>query len=171
MKKGSCGFLFVFKEKNRKKLIIMKRILFVCHGNICRSPMAEFVMKHLVEKAGREDEFIIESAATSTEELGNDIHPGTRAKLDEEGIAYKRRGARQIVPEDYDEFDLVIGMDEENIRNMRRCFGGDGAHKLYKLLSFCGLSRDVADPWFTDNFDETYRDVLAGCTALIQTFL
>ena len=145
----------------------MKRILFVCHGNICRSPMAEFVMKHLVEQDGREAEFIIESAATSTEELGNDIHPGTRAKLDEEGIAYKRRGARQIIPEDYNEYDLLIGMDEENIRNMKRCFGGDSAHKVFKLLSFCGKTRDVADPWFTGNFDETYRDVLAGCTALL----
>jgi protein-tyrosine phosphatase len=145
----------------------MKRILFVCHGNICRSPMAEFVMKHLVEQDGREAEFIIESAATSTEELGNDIHPGTRAKLDEEGIAYKRRGARQIIPEDYNEYDLLIGMDEENIRNMKRCFCGDSAHKVFKLLSFCGKTRDVADPWFTGNFDETYRDVLAGCTALL----
>jgi protein-tyrosine phosphatase len=130
--------------------------------------MAEFVMKHLADRAGRADEFIIDSAATSTEEIGNDIHPGTREKLQEEGIPYRSRGARQILPGDYDEYDLLVGMDDENMRYMRRCFGEDHAHKCRKLLEYCGLSRDVADPWFTGNFDTTYDDVLAGCTALLK---
>ena len=146
----------------------MHRILFICHGNICRSPMAEFIMKYLAEQADRTADFVICSAATSSEELGNDIHEGTRSKLDEMGIPFKRRGARRIIPEDYDEYDLLIGMDEENMRNMLLCFGPDREHKMHKLLEFCGLSRDVADPWFTDNFDETYADISAGCKALFK---
>jgi protein-tyrosine phosphatase len=144
----------------------MYRILFICHGNICRSPMAEFVMKHLAYKAGCAPDFVIESAATSTEELGNDMHPGTRAKLDEMGIPYKRRGARRIIPEDYDEYDLLIGMDDENIKNMCRCFGPDRGLKVHKLLEYCGLTRGVADPWFTGDFDKTYADISAGCRSL-----
>ncbi len=146
----------------------MYRILFICHGNVCRSPMAEFVLKHLVKISGRSQDFIIASAATSKEEIGNDIHPGTRAKLDEEHIPYQRRCARQIVPADYDAYDLLIGMDDENIYYMSSCFGPDYDHKTHKLLEYCGLTRDVADPWYTDDFDATYEDVYRGCAALLK---
>jgi protein-tyrosine phosphatase len=131
--------------------------------------MAEFVMKYLAEESGRENDFAIASAATSTEETGNDMHPGVRARLDEAGIPYKRRGARQIIPEDYDEYDLLIGMDDENMYYMRRCFGPDRSHKMHKLLEFCGLARDVTDPWYTDDFDATYFDISRGCTALLKS--
>lgn len=143
------------------------RILFVCHGNICRSPMAEFVMKRLVQKAGMEHAVEVSSAATSTEELGNDMHPEARAELELHGVPSVQRGARQIIPEDYDEYDLLIGMDDENIRNMRRCFGPDSGHKVHKLLEYAGLARDVADPWYTGDFSRTYDDIDAGCTALL----
>ncbi|MBP3708838.1 MAG: low molecular weight phosphotyrosine protein phosphatase [Treponema sp.] len=146
----------------------MYRILFICHGNICRSPMAEFVMKHLVAQAGRAHEFQIASAATSSEELGNDTHRGTRAKLDEMGVPYKKRAARKITPADYDRYDLLIGMDDENIYYMHRIFGDDSAHKMHKLLEYCGLSRDVADPWYTGDFDATWNDVYAGCKSLLM---
>ena len=137
----------------------MKRILFVCHGNICRSPMAEFVMKDLVKKAGREQEFYIESAATSTEELGNSVYPPARQKLAEHG--------RQMTRRDYDAFDLLIGMDTWNIRNMERISGGDPQHKIHRLLDYTQRSGDVADPWYTGNFEATWRDVSEGCQALL----
>ena len=146
----------------------MKKILFVCHGNICRSPMAEFVMKDLVQKRGLSDRIFIASAATSTEELGNPVHPGTRRKLQEHGIRCNGKTARQLTRGDYAEYDLLIGMDEYNMRNMRRMLGGDPEGKLYKLLSFCGSEADVADPWYTGDFDETWRDVLRGCEALLN---
>jgi len=145
----------------------MYRILFICHGNICRSPMAEFVMKDLVKKAGRERDFIIDSAATSNEEIGNDIHRGTRKKLDEMGVAHKTRAARRIVRSDYDAYDFLIGMDDENLYYMRKTFGEDRERKMSKLLEWCGTDRDVADPWYTDNFDATWDDVLAGCRAIL----
>ena len=146
----------------------MIKILFVCHGNICRSPMAEFVMKELVRRAGREHEFLIESAATSREEIGNDIHYGTRTKLREMGIPFRRRAARQITNADYDEFDYLVAMDDENEYYMNRWWAPDTDHKIVRLLSFAGKSRDIADPWYTGNFDQTYEDILEGCTAFLE---
>ena len=146
----------------------MKKILFVCHGNICRSPMAEFVMKELVRRAGLSDQFLIESAATSREELGNDMHYGTRAKLREQGIPFTRRAARQIRPDDYDRYDYLVAMDDENEYYMNRCWGPDPEHKIVRLLSFAGKNRDIADPWYTGNFDQTYDDILEGCTAFLN---
>ena len=147
----------------------MKRILFVCHGNICRSPMAEFVMKDLVRKAGREEDFYIESAATSTEELGNPVYPPARQKLAEHGIGCRGKTARQMRRSDYAEFDLLIGMDRWNIRNMERMCGGDLDGKIHMLMDYTNRPGEVADPWYTGNFDATWRDVLEGCTALLQT--
>ena len=146
----------------------MKRILFVCHGNICRSTMAEFVFKHLVRQQGREKEFYIDSAATSTEELGNPVHPGTRRKLAQAGIPCQEHRARQLRREEYDAFDLFIGMDEANLRNMCRMLRGDPEGKVHGLLDYAGrLGEGIADPWYTGNFDETYEDVLAGCQGLL----
>ena len=146
----------------------MTRILFVCHGNICRSPMAEFVMKDLVQKAGREEEFYIESAATSTEEIGNSVYPPARRKLAEHGINCKGKTARQIRQADYARFDLIVGMDEWNIRNMHRMLGGDPEGKICKLMDFTKRPGDVADPWYTDDFEATWRDVLEGCSAILE---
>ena len=146
----------------------MTKILFVCHGNICRSPMAEFVMKELVRREGLEKDFLIESAATSREEIGNDIHYGTRTKLREMGIPFSRRAARQITNADYDKYDYLVAMDDENIFYMRRWWEPDDQHKIVRLLSFAGKSRDIADPWYTGNFDQTYDDILEGCTAFLK---
>ncbi|MCR5612483.1 low molecular weight protein-tyrosine-phosphatase [Treponema sp.] len=147
----------------------MKRILFVCHGNICRSPMAEFVFKDMVKKAGRENEFYIDSAATSTEEIGNPMHYGTRTKLREEGIPFTDHRARQITIDDYNDWDLLICMDRNNLRNMQRILGEDTDDKMHFLLEYAGLSRDIADPWYTGNFDETYDDVVLGCKNLLRS--
>ena len=149
----------------------MVRILFVCHGNICRSPMAEFVMKDLVEKAGRTADFYIESAATSTEEIGNPVYPPARRKLAEHGIGCSGKTARQLRRRDYDSFDLLIGMDDWNIRNMMRICDDDPERKIHKLLDFTPRSGDVADPWYTGDFEATWRDVLEGCTALLTKYL
>ena len=146
----------------------MVRILFVCHGNICRSPMAEFVMKDLVRKAGREKEFYIESAATSTEEIGNDVYPPARRKLAEHDISCKGKTARQMTRYDYERFDLLIGMDSWNIRNMNRICGGDPEDKIHQLLDFTNRPGEVADPWYTGNFEATWRDVLEGCQCLLE---
>ena len=146
----------------------MHAVLFVCHGNICRSPMAEFVMKDLVRKAGADTEFFIASAATSTEEIGNPVYPPARRKLAEHGIGCAGKTARQLRREDYDRFDLLIGMDGANLRNMRRICGGDPEGKLSLLLDWAGRSGDVADPWYTGDFDATWRDVLAGCSGLLS---
>ena len=146
----------------------MIKILFVCHGNICRSPMAEFVMKDMVRKAGLENRFVIESKPARRDELGNDTHEGTRAKLRQMGIPFAKRRATLLDRSDYDAYDYLIGMDEENMRDMLRLFGGDPNGKIYKLLRFADEDRDVADPWYTGNFDETYEDVLKGCTALLR---
>jgi len=146
----------------------MTRILFVCHGNICRSPMAEFVMKELVREAHREGDFYIESAATSTEEIGNPVYPPARRKLAEHGIGCAGKTARQLRAADYDRFDLLIGMDEWNIRNMHRICGGDPDDKIHKLMDFTHRPGDVADPWYTDDFEATWNDVLEGCQALLQ---
>ena len=147
----------------------MIKVLFICHGNICRSPMAEYVMQHMVEERHIAHKYHIESAATSREEIGNDVHYGTKRKLREVGIACPRRAARQVTTKDYDEYDYLIVMDDMNIRNLRRIIGSDSEHKVYKLLEFAGSSRDIADPWYTGNFDETYSDIVEGVTALIET--
>lgn len=143
----------------------MIKVLFVCHGNICRSPMAEFVMKDIVKRAGESDNFYIDSAATSTEEIGNGIHHGTRRILQEKGIPCTGHRAVQMTRADYDKYDYLIGMDEANIRNMLRIAGGDGQKKMYMLLSFAGKQRAIADPWYTGDFDTTYADVKEGCEA------
>ena len=128
------------------------KILFVCHGNICRSPMAEFIMKDLVEKAGKSGKYEIASAATSTEEIGNSVYPPARQKLAEHGISCKGKTARQITRADYSYYDLIIGMDTYNMRNMLRCFGGDDEGKVHKLMDFTSRKGDVADPWYTGKF-------------------
>ncbi len=147
----------------------MTSILFVCHGNICRSPMAEFVMKDLVSRAGLADQFVIESAATSTEELGNPVHPGTVNQLSRHGIGgYQAKRARQIRPQDFENFDFIIGMDEANLRNLRRAAPDTYSGTIQKLLTFTGSERDVADPWYTGDFETTYDDIQTGCTALLE---
>lgn len=146
----------------------MIKILFVCHGNICRSPMAEFVMKDMVRKAGLENRFVIESKAARRDELGNDTHYGTKAKLRQMGIPFAKRRATLLSKADYAAYDYLVAMDAENVHDMLRLFGGDPNGKIYKLLRFADEDRDVADPWYTGNFDETYEDVLKGCTALLR---
>lgn len=154
-------------EKNKK----CYHVLFVCHGNICRSPMCEFIMKDLVEKAGLSEHFSIASAATSTEEIwngiGNPVYPPAKAKLAEHGIGCAGKRAIQLQRSDYAKYDYLIGMDSANIRNMRRMLGGDPEGKISKLLSFTGSDRDISDPWYTGDFDSTYRDVMQGCSALL----
>lgn len=146
----------------------MIKILFICHGNICRSPMAEFVMKDLVRKAGLEEEFHIESAATSTEEVGNPVYPPARRKLAEHGIVSTGKTARQMCKADYDRFDYLVGMDSANLRNMRRICGGDPEGKLSLLLDHTNRPGEVSDPWYTGDFEATWRDVLEGCTNLLE---
>jgi len=146
----------------------MIKVLFVCHGNICRSTMAEFVFKAMITKAGLQDKFYIASAGTSTEELGNPVHPGTRKKLAEHGINCAGKYAVQITKADYDKYDYILGMDSQNIKNMNRIFDGNPDNKVKLLLEYTGESVDIADPWYTGDFEATYRDVLRGCTALLE---
>ncbi len=149
----------------------MTKIMFVCHGNICRSPMAEFVLKDLVQKAGRAGEYEIASCATSREEIwngvGNPVYPPARAELVRHGVPCGDRQAVQLQRSDYDRYDLLIGMDEANIRNMLRILGSDPDHKVHKLLDYTGRGGDVADPWYSDRFDIAYRDIEEGCRALL----
>lgn len=146
----------------------MIKILFVCHGNICRSPMAEFVLKDMVKKAGRSAEFEIASAATSRDEIGSPIYPNTRQKLAEHGIACQGHRARQLTKEDYDYYHLLIGMDQANIRNMHKICGGDSRGKIRLLMDYTSRPGDVADPWYTRDFDRTWRDVEEGCRELLK---
>lgn len=146
----------------------MIKILFVCHGNICRSPMAEFVMKDMVKKAGLESQFRIDSAATSTEEIGNPVYPPARRKLAEHGIDCAGKTARQMNKGDYGKYDLIVGMDSVNLRNMQRISGGDGEGKIKLLLDFTDHPGSVADPWFTGDFEATWRDVNAGCKGILE---
>ena len=145
----------------------MKKILFVCHGNICRSPMAEFVMKELVRSAELEHEISVASKAMHTDEIGSDTHHGTQRVLRAHGIPFSRRSATLMQRLDYDAYDYIVGMDSENMRDLGRLTGGDPCGKVHKLLSFIGERRDVADPWYTGDFETTYRDVDAGCRALL----
>ena len=147
----------------------MIKILFLCHGNICRSPMAEFMFKDMVEKAGVGDEFYIESAATSSEELGNPVYPPARRKLAEHGISCAGHAARRVEKSDYARFDYIIGMDSANIRNLRRIMGGDPEGKLRLLMDYTDRPGQVADPWYTGDFDATWRDVLEGCQGLLRS--
>ena len=153
----------------------MIRILFVCHGNICRSPMAEFVFKDMVQapekyglSAAALDRFYAASAATSTEEIGNPVHPGTKNLLKRHGISTAGKYARQMTKKDYKEYDYLIGMDQWNIRNMLQICGEDPQHKICRLLDFTDHPRDIADPWYTGDFETTYQDVLEGCRALVR---
>lgn len=150
----------------------MIKIMFVCHGNICRSPMAEFIMKKLVKDSGLEDEFLIKSSATSTEEIwngvGNPVYPPAKAELQRHGIGCEGKRAVQLRKDDYGKYDLFIGMDSANIRNMHRILGGDPENKIHKLMDYTDRGGDVADPWYTRSFDITYRDVLDGCTKLLE---
>lgn len=146
----------------------MKRILFVCHGNICRSPMAEFVMKKMVSDAGIADQFEIASAATSTEEIGNPVYPPARRKLAEHGISCEGKTARQITRRDYEHYDYIVAMDINNLRNLQRMLGEDKLHKISLLLNYTDHPRDVADPWYTGNFEATWQDVNDGCRGLLE---
>lgn len=149
----------------------MIKVLFVCHGNICRSPMAEFVMKDLIKKADAEESFFIASAATSTEELGNPVHPGTKNKLERCGIGTGEKRAVLMRRQDYEEYDYLIGMDEWNISNMKRIAGGDPGHKIYSLLDFTEHPGEIADPWYTGDFDTAYDDISEGCGALLKALM
>ncbi len=152
----------------RARKEVMQKILFICHGNICRSPMAEFVMKHLVRECGREADFEIASAAVSSEETGNDIYPPAKRKLTEKGIPFSRRAARKITREDYEYYDYVVCMDRSNLRLLRYIIGEDDAKKVSLLMAWKGENRDVADPWYTGDFETTYQDVVTGCRALLK---
>ena len=146
----------------------MTNILFVCHGNICRSTMAEFVMKDIVKKAGMEEKFYIQSRATHRDEIGADTYWGTKDKLDKEGIPYTKRKATLMTKEDYDKYDYILGMDDENMRYITKIIGSDPVHKVYMLMDFAGEHRSIADPWYTGNFDATFDDVMRGCQGLLK---
>ena len=153
----------------------MIKIMFVCHGNICRSPMAEFIMKDLAVKANVEDEFVIRSSATSTEEIyrgvGNPIYPPAAAELTRRGVPFTKRQAVQLAAEDCGKYDIFVGMDSANIRNMIRILGKDADKRIFKLLSFTGSDRDVSDPWYSDRFDIAFDDIYKGCHALFERIL
>ena len=162
--RGSNGHWKIQKKEKRK----MIKILFICHGNICRSTMAEYVMKDLVKKANLESSFYIDSAGTSNEEEGNPVHYGTQNKLREEGIPCGNHRARQMTRRDYEEYDYLISMEQWNIRNINRIIRKDPEHKVHLLLEYSNQPRDIADPWYTGNFDATYADVKEGCEAFLQ---
>ncbi len=146
-------------------------ILFVCHGNICRSPMAEFIMKGLISNRGLSADFLVESCATSTEELGNDVYPPAKDELRRRGIPFSQRSARQMKSSDYDRFDYIVAMDNQNLRNMQRFVNGDPQHKVSLMMSHAGEDRGVADPWYTGDFSRTFDDLERACTALLDEML
>lgn len=146
------------------------KILFVCHGNICRSPMAEFVMKYLVKEAGMEDQFEIASAATSTEEIGNPVYPPARRKLEEHGISCEGKRARVITRDDYHYYDQIVVMDSENLQSLRWLFGKDKDRKVKLLMDYTDRPGEVADPWYTGDFEATWQDVSEGCKSLLNTY-
>lgn len=145
----------------------MIKILFVCHGNICRSPMAEFVLRDMAQKQGIADQFIIASAATSTEEIGNPVHSGTRRKLKEFGISTEGKTAVQLKKKDYMYYDYLLGMDKRNIQNILRIVGEDQGSKVHLLLEYASNTRDIADPWYTGDFNQTYDDIKEGCEGFL----
>ena len=151
------------------------KIMFVCHGNICRSPMAEFIFKDLAEKQGIADRFVVSSSATSTEEIwngiGNPVYPSAKAELAKHGLSCNGKRAVRLEKNDYDKYDLFVGMDSANIRNMLRIFGSDPDGKVRKLMDYTDRGDDVADPWYSNRFDVAYQDILEGCTALLKTVL
>ncbi len=151
------------------------RIMFVCHGNICRSPMAEFILKQMIKEQGMTDRFFVSSCATSTEEIwrgvGNPVYPPAKAELAKHGIACEGKRAVQLCREDYDNYDLFVGMDSANIRNMHRILGGDAEGKIHKLMDYTARGGDVADPWYSERFDIAYRDIFDGCASLLQTLM
>ncbi len=149
----------------------MYRILFICHGNICRSPMAEFVLKQKVSELGRSDEFEIASAATSREEIGNPVYPPARRMLQTHGISCAGKTARQMTRADYAYYDYIIAMDRNNLRNLERLIGPDVDHKISLLMDYTNTPRDVADPWYTGDFQATWDDVQEGCDGLLQEIL
>ncbi len=149
----------------------MEKVLFVCHGNICRSPMAEFIMKQMVEEQGIETNFYIESAATSCEELGNPVYPPAKAILRKRGIDCANKRARRITRDDYDRFDYIVCMDSANLRNLNAMFPQDNGRKISKIMHFAGVDRDVADPWYTGDFTLTESDIVIGCKALLEHIL
>ncbi len=145
------------------------KVLFVCHGNICRSPMAEFILKALVKASGLEDRFYIESAAVSTEEIGNPIYPPAKRCLQQHGVWFSpEKRARQVTKADYDRFDRIICMDASNLRLIRRIIPSDPEGKIHLMMSYTGVGRDVADPWYTGDFEETFQDLLVACEAMLQ---
>jgi len=146
----------------------MIRILFICHGNICRSAMSEFIMRDMVAKRGLSDKIQVASAATSREELGNDMYPPAKRKLDKEHIPYTRRHARQVTMADYDEYDLLLCMEKYNIRNLKRIIPNDPKHKIHLLLDYTDNPRDISDPWYTDDFDTAYDDIVEGCQGVLE---
>lgn len=155
-------------EVNRLDNAHVTKVLFVCHGNICRSTMAQYVMQDLVEKNGLAESFFIDSAATSTEEIGNPVDPRTRRKLQQEGIHCGNHCARQLIRKDYEDFDYLIGMDHNNLRKMMRMLKDDPLGKVSLLLDWTETPQDIADPWYSGNFDVTYEDVTEGCEALLK---
>lgn len=146
----------------------MIKVLFICHGNICRSPMAEFIFKDLIQKRGVANQFFIASAATSTEEIGNPVYPPAKRKLAEHGISCEGKRARQMKREDYKEYDLLIGTEQINVHNMERIAGGDPDARMHRLLDYSTCPRDISDPWYTGDFERAYKDILEGCEALLD---
>ena len=158
-----CDKIYIEKIGENK----MTKVMFVCLGNICRSPMAEFVLKDLVRKQNLEDKFYIASAATSSEEIGNGVHYGTVKKLNSLNIPIENRVATKLKSSDYEKYDYIIGMEQSNVINIMRIIGNDPENKVYRLLDFSENPRDIADPWYTGNFDKTYEDILEGCNAFL----
>lgn len=149
----------------------MIKVMFVCHGNICRSPMAEFVLKDMVKKRGIEQEFFISSAATSAEEIGNGVHRGTREKLKQYGISTEGKYAVQLKKQDYQKYDYILAMDKQNVKNIQKIIEKDSQNKVHLLLSYAEKNRDIADPWYTGDFDKTYDDIVEGCNAFLNKLM